>query len=155
VRDAIDEVAQDRLALGVDPLQVLDHDDQRMLLGLGHEHLVDRLQGAPAALRGRQGEERVVVWQTAEQAQHRGHPVVGAGAAEGRELPADRVTHDARVVVRAHAEDAREEPDDRQVGKAPAMGDALGHQHPGLAIQHVAELQRREVWWEWLRRILG
>ena len=49
-RQALDQAVQDRLGLGIDPVQVLEHHQQRLDLALAQQQALHRLEGALAAL---------------------------------------------------------------------------------------------------------
>ena len=49
---ALDQAVEDRLGLGVDPVQVLEDQEQRLHLALAQQQVLDGLEGALAALRG-------------------------------------------------------------------------------------------------------
>ena len=48
----LDQAVEDRLGLGVDPVQVLEDQEQRLHLALAQQQALDGLEGALAALRG-------------------------------------------------------------------------------------------------------
>lgn len=50
-REALDQAVEQRLGLGIDPVKVLEDDDDELHLGLAEEQALDRLQGASPALR--------------------------------------------------------------------------------------------------------
>jgi hypothetical protein len=50
-RQAFDEPIEQRLGLGVDPVEVFEDDQQRLHLALPQQELLQRVQGPPAALR--------------------------------------------------------------------------------------------------------
>src|SRR5262249_30027914 len=47
---ALDEPVEQRLGLGVDPVKVLEHNQQRLYLTLPQQELLYGIQGAPTAL---------------------------------------------------------------------------------------------------------
>ena len=49
-RQALDQGVQQRLGLGVDPVEILEHQQQRLPLALAEQQLLDRVEGGAAAL---------------------------------------------------------------------------------------------------------
>ena len=75
---ALDQAVEERLGLGVDPVQVLEDQEQRLHLALAQQQALERLQGALAALRRIEGLPCAVLHRHAPGA--RGRP---AGSARG------------------------------------------------------------------------
>ena len=72
-RQALDQAVQDGLGLAVDPVEVLEDDEQRLDLALAQEQALHRLQGALTALRRVERRPRGVVDRHIQQRQERGH----------------------------------------------------------------------------------
>ena len=51
-RKALDHAVEERLGLGVDPVKVLDNQQERLCLALHQEQALDRVESTLAALRG-------------------------------------------------------------------------------------------------------
>ena len=54
-RQALHQAVQERLGLGIDPVQILEDQTQRLDLAFTQQQVLDGLEGAPAALRGIEG----------------------------------------------------------------------------------------------------
>src|SRR5262249_30842262 len=54
-REALDEAVEHGLRLGVDPVKILDHQEQRLELSLAEPEPLERVEGPLAALRGLKG----------------------------------------------------------------------------------------------------
>ena len=52
---ALDQAVEQRLGLGIDPVQVLEDEEQRLHLAFAQQQALEGLQGALAALRGIEG----------------------------------------------------------------------------------------------------
>ena len=70
-RQTLDQPIEQRLGLGVDPVQVFEDDQQRLHLALPQQEPLHRLQGAPAALRRIEGLPLRVLGRHVEQRQKR------------------------------------------------------------------------------------
>ena len=57
-RQALDQAVEQGLRLGVDPVQVLEHQQQRLHLAFAQQHALERVERALAALGGIEGTER-------------------------------------------------------------------------------------------------
>jgi hypothetical protein len=49
---ALDQAVEERLGLGIDPVQVLEDHEDGLRLALAEQEVLDRVEGALAALRG-------------------------------------------------------------------------------------------------------
>ena len=72
-RQALDQLIEHGLRLGVDPVQVFEDQQQGLHLTFAQQDALQRLQGAAAPLQGVQGQERTVGRQGFEQGQHGRH----------------------------------------------------------------------------------
>ena len=77
-RQALDQAVEQRLGLGVDPVQVLEDQQQRLHLALAQQQALDRVEGALAALRRVERLPSVVVDRHIEQRKKAGS--VGSSA---------------------------------------------------------------------------
>src|SRR5262249_34465409 len=68
-RQALDQVTQQRLCLGINPVQILKHQQQRLHLAFPDQQALERVQGASATLRRIERQEWVVVRQGVQQPQ--------------------------------------------------------------------------------------
>ena len=75
-RQALDQHIEHGLRLRVDPVQVFEHQQQRLHLAFAQQDALQRLQGAAPPLQGVQGQERTVGRQGFEQGQHGWHRVL-------------------------------------------------------------------------------
>ena len=87
-RQALDQHIEHGLRLGVDPVQVFKHQEQRLHLAFAQQDALQRLQGAAPPLQGVQGQERTVGGQGFEQGQHGRHGVL-EGVIQRQDLPSD------------------------------------------------------------------
>ena len=71
-REALDEAVEERLRLGVDPVEVLDHEEQGLDLRLAEPEPLDRVEGALAPLGWIEGLPGAVVHGHVEQGEERG-----------------------------------------------------------------------------------
>ena len=70
-RQALDQAIEQGLRLGIDPVQIFEHQQQRLHLAFAQQQALERLQGAPPPLRGVERQERTVVRQGFQQRQQR------------------------------------------------------------------------------------
>jgi hypothetical protein len=71
-RQALNQAVQERLGLAVDPVEVLEDDEQRLDLALAQEETLDRFQGPLTALRRVERRPCGVVHRHVQQRQERG-----------------------------------------------------------------------------------
>ena len=119
---AVEEAVEDGLSLAVDPVEVLEDQDQRLHPALAEEERLDGLVG-PAAPVGRvQGAEGAVLGQSVEQSAD-GRDRVLQGPVEHQHFAAHLFRDGAGVVARLGAEVRLEEIDHRKVRRRLAVGD--------------------------------
>jgi hypothetical protein len=70
-RQAVDEAVEQGLGLGIDPVQILEDQQQWLHLALAQQHALECLQGALAALGGLERAEGAVVGQRVQQPEER------------------------------------------------------------------------------------
>src|SRR3989442_12578065 len=71
-RQALDQAVEQRLRLGVNPVQVFKYEEQGLHLAFAKQHTLESLQGALAALRRVQGQKGTVVRHGVQERQHGG-----------------------------------------------------------------------------------
>ena len=97
-RQALDQAIQQGLCFGIDPVQVLKDQQQRLHLAFSDHQALERVQGAPAALRRVERQEGVVVQQGVQQPQQRRDRVL-EGRIECQYLPGHLGPDGPRIVV--------------------------------------------------------
>ena len=141
--DALHQGVQDLLRLRVDPVQILDDDDDGLQAALLHEQAREGLQRPAVFLvRVERAPRRVDHWHI-EECQERGGRRHQRGSE--RQQPGDHPLADLANVVAGLNEEIRlQQVDDRQVrGLRPVRGGA-GHKHPAVAAtQRLAELPEK------------
>src|SRR6516165_7328911 len=70
-RQALDETTEQGLRLCINPVQILEDQQQRLFLALAQEHPLEGVEGTLAALRGIELEERAILRQGVEERQQR------------------------------------------------------------------------------------
>ena len=68
---ALHQAIEERLGLGVDPVQVLEHQQEGLSLALAQEHPLEGIEGALAALGWIEREERTVLRHGVQERQQR------------------------------------------------------------------------------------
>ena len=119
-RQALDQPIEQRLGLGVDPVQVFEDDQQRLHLALPQQEPLHRVQGAPAALGRIERRPLRVIGRHVEQRQER-RQTAFLRAVQRQELPRQLLAHRARAVAVFDGEVALEEIDHRQIRRRLAV----------------------------------
>src|SRR5919197_724850 len=70
-RYALDQAVQQRLGLGIDPVQVLKDQQQRLHLAFTHEEALEPVERALAPLRWIERQKRAVRWQGVQEGEQR------------------------------------------------------------------------------------
>ena len=70
-RQALDQAVEQGLGLGIDPVQILKDQQQRLHLAFAQQHALERLERALAALRRIERQERAVLRQGVQERQQR------------------------------------------------------------------------------------
>ena len=85
-REPVEERAEERLRLDIDPLEIFENQHEGLPRALLHDHLRERIDHAISPLARVEHAERVVRWQRVEQRQDRRARVaeLGIEVAEGR-----------------------------------------------------------------------
>ena len=97
-RQALDQAIQQGLGFGIDPVQILKDQQQRLHLAFPDQQALERVQGAPTALRRVEGTKGAVVRQHLQERQQRREGVL-EGLVERQHLPGHLGPHGAVVVV--------------------------------------------------------
>ena len=95
-RQALDEPIEQRLGLGVDPVEVLEDDQQRLHLALPQQEPLHGVEGAPAALGRIEGRPLRVIGRHVEQRQERRQAVLQRPV-QRQELARHLLAHRARA----------------------------------------------------------
>ena len=69
---ALDQAVEQGLGLGVDPVQILEHQQQRLHLAFAQQHALQGVERAPAPLRRVQRQKRAVLRQGVQERQQGG-----------------------------------------------------------------------------------
>ena len=139
-RQALDQTVQDGLGLAVDPVEVLEDDEQRLDLALAQEQTLDRLQGPLAALRRVERRPRGVVHRHVQQRQERGHGGL-EGLVQRQELAGDLLADGPRIVLVLNLQVSLEQVDHGQIRRGLPVGDRAGlHDEPAVGPMGVGDL---------------
>ena len=137
---ALDQAVEDRLGLGVDPVQVLEDQQQRLHLALAQQQALDGLEGALAALRGIEVLP-VPVLDRHVQEREEGRQGRPEGRIQGEELAGELLADLAPVVAVVDLEVGLEEVAHGEVGSGLAVGDrAAFEQEPAVGVMGADEL---------------
>ena len=98
-RQALDQAVEQRLRLGVDPVQVLEDQQQRLHLALAQQQALERVEGALAALRRVERAGRGCRPAGVQQPQQRRDGLL-EGLVQRQHLPGHLGPDGARVVAR-------------------------------------------------------
>ena len=126
---ALHQAIEQGLGLGIDPVQVLKHQQQRLHLAFAQQHALEGLEGALAALRRIEGAKRTVLRQHLQERQQRREGVL-QGLVERQHLAGHLGPHRAGVILLVEVAVALEQVKDGEVGCRLAVGHrgALQHQ---------------------------
>ena len=139
-RQALDQHIEHGLRLGVDPVQVFEHQQQGLHLAFAQQDALQRLQGAAPPLQGVQGQERTVRRQGFEQGEHGRHRVLER-VIQRQDLPGDFRPDRAQVIAVLNVTVGFEQVTDRQVRRGLAVGHGATLQpQPALRVVGVEEL---------------
>ena len=95
---ALDQAVEQGLGLGIDPVQILEHQQQRLYLAFAQQHALERLKRALATLRRIEGAKRTVVRQHLQEGQQRREGVL-EGLVERQHLAGHLGPHGAGVIA--------------------------------------------------------
>ena len=120
--DAVHQQIEERLGFAVDPVEVLELDDQRLAQALARQNPLDRLQGPPPPGLRVECRQRVVTLGNAKQGIEVRQSVFQR-AVENHYLAGDLLAPGALVIFRSDLEVAFEQVDYRQIGRSLAVRD--------------------------------
>ena len=139
-RQALDEGVEQRLGLGVDPVEVLEDEEQGLRAALPEQHALDGLERPRAARDRVEPRELMVLRERVEHPQERRDTVLQS-LVEGEDVAGHLRAHRAHVVLLRDLEVALEEVDHRQVRCRLAVRDGARLEHePALGPMRVDEL---------------
>ena len=118
---ALDEAVEQGLGLGIDPVQILEDQQQRLHLALAQQHALERLERALAALWGLERAEGAVVGQDVQQPEEGGDGLL-QGLVQRQHLPGDLGADGARLIGVLDVDVALEQVHDREVRGGLAVG---------------------------------
>ena len=126
--DTVGEQVQERLALSVDPVQVLENHHEGLIERLAQQDALNRFHRPPASdLRIHLG-QRIFAFDQAEQAQEIGQSVLQR-AIQGQDLAVDLLAPGALVIFRRNSEILVQQIDQRQISRGLAVRNRKGLQH--------------------------
>ncbi len=136
----LDQAVEQRLRLGIDPVQVLEDEEERLPLALPEQEVLDGLEGALPALGGIERLPVGVLDGDIEEREQGGQDRL-EGAIEREELAGHLLADLAGGLAIVHLEVGLEEVDDRQVAGRLAVGHGARFQdEPVLGAVGVGEL---------------
>ena len=98
---ALDQAVEQGLRLGVDPVQVLKHQEQRLHLAFAQQHALEPVERALAALRRVEVQKGTVVRQRLQERQQRREGLL-EGLVQRQHLPGDLGPDGAGVIAVLH-----------------------------------------------------
>ena len=144
-RQALDQAVQDGLGLAVDPVEVLEDDEQRLDLSLAQEQALHRVQGALTALRRVKRRPRGVVDRHVEQRQESGHGGL-QGLIQRQEPAGDLLADGSWIILVLNLQVALEQVDHGQVRRGlPVRNGARLHDEPPVGpvgVRHLPDQSR-------------
>ena len=139
-RQALDEAVEQRLGLGIDPVQVFEDQQQGLHLAFAQEHALEGLERALAALGWIEPQEGAVGRQGVQERQQRRDGLLER-LVQRQRLPGDLGPDGARLVPVVHMAVALEQVDHGEIGRGFAVGHRGALQHaPALGAMGVDEL---------------
>jgi hypothetical protein len=124
----VHEAVEHLLCLRIDPVQVLEHEQQRLDLALAQEQALGAVDGAAAAHGGIDREERVLCGHRVEEPQE-GRDRILEVAIEREQRPCDPGPNGARVIAVVDAEIGAQEISQREEWARLAVGDRARLEH--------------------------
>src|SRR5262249_49749104 len=119
---ALDHAIEQSLGLSVDPVQILEDQQQRLLLALAQEYALEGIERALTPLGRIELEERAVLRQRVQERQQ-GRDRILEGRVERQHLPGHLGPYGACVVALFHVAVALQQVDDREIGRRFAVRD--------------------------------
>ncbi len=135
-RHAVDERVEQRLGLGIDPVQILEDEQHGLVAALAQQDALHPFERGGAARGGIEPVEFVLLGQRVEETQERGNAVLQPFV-ERQHVPRDLRANGPRVVALGNFEVGLEQEDQRHVRSGLAVGDRarLEHQPPVRAVR--------------------
>ena len=112
-RKTLDDAVEQRLGLGVDPVEILDDQQKRLGLTLPQEQALDRVEGALAALCGVKESPLRIVDRRAQE-RHKGGEIRSEQLVLAKDLPRNTLADSGRPLGIVDQEVTLDEIDDRQ-----------------------------------------
>jgi hypothetical protein len=138
--EALYETVQQGLGLGIDPVEILEHEEERLDLRLAEQESLDRLERPLAPLLRVECFPGPVFHRDIKQGEE-GREARLQAAVEGEELPHHLLAHPALVVALLDLEVPLEQVDHRQIRGRLAVRDRAGlHDEPAGAPMGVRDL---------------
>ena len=136
-RQALDQAVEQGLRLGIDPVQILEDQQQGLHLTFAQQHALQAVERASAPLRRVEGAKRAVLRQGVQERQQGGDGLLQGGV-ERQHLPRHSGPDGAGVVAVLHLDIALQQVEHREVRRGFAVGHrgALEHQ-PALGAVRV------------------
>jgi hypothetical protein len=128
-RDTLDQAVEQGLGLSIDPVQIFEHQQQRLHLTFAQQHALQAVERAPAPLRRIEREKRAVLWQGVQEGQE-GRDRLLQGGVEREHLPGHTSPDSTRVVTVLHLDVALQQVEHREVRRGFAVGHRGALQHP-------------------------
>ena len=119
-RNPVEQAVEEGLRLAVDPLQILEHEHERLALALLQQHEGQRVDHAVVPLSRVERAERVVGRQRVEQGHDRRHRLAEPGV-ELAQARGDLLGHPRRRVERVELEVLAQQLDDRAIRRRPLV----------------------------------
>ena len=126
---ALDEAVEQRLGLGIDPVQVFEDQQQRLHLAFAQQHALERVERALAALRRIELRKGLSSGRASSSASSAGM-VSWSVSSSVRTCPVTLARMVRGVVALLHMDIALEQVDNREVGRGLAVGHRGTLQHP-------------------------
>ena len=126
---ALDEAIEEGLCLGINPVQILEHQQQGLHLTFAQQHPLEPIERALAAMHRVQVHKGAVVRQGIQEPQQRREGVLER-LVEGEHLSRDPGPDGAGVIAVVHMAVALQQVHDGEVGRRLAVGHRGALQHP-------------------------
>ncbi len=128
-RQALDQAVEQGLGFGIDPVQILTHQQQRLHLAFAQQQALECLQDALAALQGLELQKGAIVWQGVQQ-REQGRDDLLEGLIQGEHLPDDLGPDGAYIVALLHVDIALEQVEHGEIRGGLAIGHRGTFEHP-------------------------
>jgi hypothetical protein len=139
--DRIGQQVEERLGFGIDPVQVLEHRDERLIEALAQQQPLDRIERAAAPDVGIHFRQRVALGDSQQRKQ------IGQGAFEGaiehQHLAADLLPPLALVVIGSDLEIVLQQIDERHVRRGFAVRDGKGFEDGAAGVRDDLEFMKQ------------